>query len=55
MLQRQIVKELGKQIDIEYQIGIKYAIINFHSITWMRVSVIVTIYRNVVASSEISR
>jgi hypothetical protein len=46
MLQRrQIVKALGKQVDIEYLIYMIYAIKSFHSIDWMFISVIVTINR----------
>jgi hypothetical protein len=45
MLQRQIVKAVDNRIDIEDPGDKKYAITYFHSITWMWVSVIVTIYR----------
>jgi hypothetical protein len=45
MLQRQIVKGLGKQI--EDTLYIKYAIRCFHYIDWMFISVNVTIYRTV--------
>jgi hypothetical protein len=46
--QRQIaVKGLDNQIeDTEDPAYTKYAIINFHSIAWMLISVIVTIKRN---------
>ncbi len=56
MLQRRQsgVKGLGKKIDIEDPAYRKYAIINFHSIVWMFIAIIVTIYRNATASSEIS-
>jgi hypothetical protein len=47
MLQRQIVKSLGKQIDIEDPGGKKYVITSFHSITWMLISVNVTIHMTV--------
>ena len=43
MLQRQIVKFLGKQI--EYPVGAKDVITSIHSLTWILISVIVTIYR----------
>ena len=33
MLQRQIVRAIGKQIDIEYLVLIKYAITSFQSIS----------------------
>jgi hypothetical protein len=45
LLQREIVKALGKQIDIEYPICMKYAITSFHYLDWMLISVNVTIYR----------
>ncbi len=46
MLQeRQIVNDLGNQIDIEYTLYMKYPITYFHSITWMLISVNVTIHR----------
>ena len=45
--QRQIVKTLGKQIDVEDPRRRKYAIIYFHSLTWMFIFVDDTIYRNV--------
>ena len=46
MLQRrQIVKALGKQIDVEDPDGMNYASTSFHSIAWMVISVKVTIYR----------
>jgi hypothetical protein len=44
MLQGQIVKDLGNQIDIEGPDGMKYAITSFHSIAWLLISVNVTIY-----------
>jgi hypothetical protein len=47
MLQRQIdVKAFSKQINIEDPAFTKYTIINFHSIAWRMISVIVTINRN---------
>ena len=47
MLQRQIVvKALGKEIDIEDVLWIKYAITSFHSIGLL-ISVNVTIYRTI--------
>jgi hypothetical protein len=46
MLQRQIVKALGSQINIENPVFVKYAIISFHSIVWILISVIVAINRN---------
>jgi hypothetical protein len=47
MLQeRQIVNDLGNQINIENPIFMKYTIISFHSIVWILISVIVTINRN---------
>jgi hypothetical protein len=53
MLQRQIVvKALDTQIDIEDLAYRKYAITDFHSIIWMFIAVIVTIYRNTAASSQ---
>jgi hypothetical protein len=45
MLQGQIVKDLGNQIDIEGPDGMKYAITSFHYLDWMLISVNVTIYR----------
>ena len=45
MLQRQIVKGLGKQI--EDALYMKYAIISFHSMAWMIIFVNVTIYRTI--------
>jgi hypothetical protein len=45
LLQRQIVKALGKQTDIEDSEGMKFAFTRFHSIAWMTISVNVTIYR----------
>jgi hypothetical protein len=49
MLQRRqiVIKAVGKQIDIEDPVYAKDAIKSFHSITWMLISVIVTIYRTV--------
>ena len=35
MLERQIVKALGNQINIENPVFVKYAIISFHSIVWI--------------------
>ena len=52
ILQRQIVKALGKQIDIEDIVYSKYAVVSFHSITWMLISVIVTIYRTIPLQSS---
>ena len=46
MLQRQIVKGLGKQIDIEDPAYRKYAGTSFQSIVWMLIFDIVTIKRN---------
>ena len=47
MLQRQIVvKDLGKQIDIEYPAYTKYAGTSFQSIIWILIFDIVTIKRN---------
>ena len=47
MLQRQIVKVLGNQIDVEYLLFIKYTIAGFQNIARMLISVNVTIYRTV--------
>jgi hypothetical protein len=44
--QRHIVKASGKQIDIQYLVGTKYAITSFHYIARILISVNVTIYRN---------
>jgi hypothetical protein len=44
MIQRQIAKTLGKQIDIGDPTYTKYAITSFHSIAWLLISVNVTIY-----------
>jgi hypothetical protein len=44
--QRQIVKGLGKQIDIEDPAYRKYAGTSFQSIVWMLIFNIVTIKRN---------
>jgi hypothetical protein len=49
MLQRQILKNLGNQIDIQYPICAKYTITSFHSIDWLLISVNVTIYRTAFA------
>jgi hypothetical protein len=50
MLQRQIVKALGKEIeDPAYR---KYAITDFHSIVWRLIAVIVTIYRTITRSES---
>ena len=47
ILQRQIVKGLGNQIDIEDPVYTKYAGTSFQSIVWMLISSnIVTINRN---------
>ena len=48
ILQTQIVKALGKQIDTEDPVYTKYAITYFPFITWMFISVNVTIYRTIV-------
>jgi hypothetical protein len=45
--QRQIVKSLDNQINVEDPRRRKYAIIYFHSILWILIYVIVTIYRTV--------
>jgi hypothetical protein len=42
---RQIVKALGKQVDIEDPRYVKYVFISFHYLDLLRISVIVTIYR----------
>jgi hypothetical protein len=48
MLQRrQIVKAVDNRIDIEDPEDKKYAITTLHSIAWMFISIIVTIYRTV--------
>ena len=47
MLQRQIVKGLGNQIDIEDPAYTKYAGTSFQFIAWMLIFDIVTIKRNV--------
>jgi hypothetical protein len=53
MLQRQIVvKALGKQMDVEDPAYRKYAIVDFHSIVWMFIAVIVTIYRTITLSES---
>ena len=44
---RQILKDLGSLIDIEDLAYRKYAITDFHSIVWMLIAVIVTIYRTI--------
>jgi hypothetical protein len=41
--QRQIIKALGTQIDIEYLLCTTYAAVSFQSIAWIIISVIVTI------------
>ena len=46
MLQIQLVKGLGKQIDIEDSAYTKYAGTSFQSISWMLIFVNVTINRN---------
>jgi hypothetical protein len=46
MLQTQIVKGLGKQIDIEDPAYTKYACTSFQSMVWMLIFDIVTIKRN---------
>jgi hypothetical protein len=48
MLQRQIVKDLSKQIDIEDLAYRNYAGRSFQSIVWMLIFDIVTIKRNAV-------
>jgi hypothetical protein len=46
MLQRRIViQALGNQIDTGDQACTKYTFTYFHTITWMWISVIVTVYR----------
>jgi hypothetical protein len=46
MLQRrQVIKAVGNQIDTRDPVYMKYPITYFHSITWMLLSVIVTINR----------
>jgi hypothetical protein len=46
--QRQIIKTLGKQIDIEDPAYTKYdAVTSYQSITWIFISVNVTIYRTI--------
>jgi hypothetical protein len=52
MLQRQIVKGLGKQIDIEDLAYRKYVITDFHSVVWMFIAIIVTIYRTITLSES---
>ena len=47
---RQILKDLGSLIDIEDLAYRKYAITDFHSIVWMFIAVIVTIYRTITLS-----
>jgi hypothetical protein len=47
MLQRQIIKAVGNQIDIEYPAYIKYAGTSFHFLDCMLISVNVTIYRTI--------
>ena len=46
MLQIQLVKGLGKQIDIEDPAYTKYAGTSFQSNVWLLIFDIVTIYRN---------
>jgi hypothetical protein len=46
MLKRQIVKCLGKQIDTEYPVCMKYDSTSFQSKVWMLIFNIVTIKRN---------
>ena len=49
--QRQIVvKGLGKQIDTQDPLRIKYTGTSFQSVVWMLISVIVTMYRTIVPS-----
>ena len=43
MLQRQIIKIADNQKDLEDLVDTKYAITYFHFITWMLISVIVTL------------
>jgi hypothetical protein len=45
MLQRQIIKAIGKQIEIEDPLGTKYAITSFDYIAKIFISIIVTINR----------
>jgi hypothetical protein len=52
MLQRQIIKALLEQIDVEYPIYMKYAITSFDSIAWMWISVIVTMKRTAPTQSS---
>ena len=47
ILQRQVIKAVGHQIDVEYTAYTKYALTSFHSIAWILISVNVTIYRTV--------
>jgi hypothetical protein len=47
MLQRQIVKELGNQIDAKDPLYTKYVITGFQFIVWIPISVNVAIYRTV--------
>ena len=47
-MQRQNVKGLVNQIDIENLERIKYADTSFHSISWILISIVVTINRNVI-------
>ena len=51
-MQRQIVKGLGNQIDIEYPAYTKYAGTSFQSIVWMLIFDIVTIKRNATVPRE---
>jgi hypothetical protein len=48
MLQRQIVVKAFGTLDIENLERIKYAGTSFHSISWILISIIVTINRNVI-------
>jgi hypothetical protein len=51
-MKRQIIKTLGDQMDIEDPAYRKYAITDFHSIVWMFIAVIVTIYRTITLSES---
>jgi hypothetical protein len=50
MLQRQIIKAVGKQIDIEDIEYTKYTNTTFDSIIWIFIRVNVTIYRTIALS-----
>jgi len=49
---RQIINAFVWQVDTEYLRRIKYAIIGFHSIVWVFISVNVTIYRTIALSES---